>query len=253
MGEEHVVEGVPCRVSDRTGDVEHRRRIRIAAVEDVRARLGRDEADELADVLYRGRVEVAGSAVREHDIRAAVERPLDEEPFAGHPVAAAVDRARAHDGRGNSPVVQQDPFQLRLLRRIGLVPRLDGRLRLGNGNGKVREVVDALRFVERAPLPVGVDRGTRDGEERASIEREQLLRVRRFERDDVDDEIEAVRDGKRLIVVAVKLDEVELVERRRSISCAKRDLPLVVAQRMRDRCTDAAGSTDDERAPCDRV
>jgi hypothetical protein len=110
-----------------------------------------------------------------------------------------------------------------------------------------------LRFVERAPLPVGVDRGTRDGEERASIEREQLLRVRRLERDDVDDEIEAVRDGKRLIVVAVKLDEVELVERRRSISCAKRDLPLVVAQRMRDRCTDAAGSTDDERAPCDRV
>jgi hypothetical protein len=110
-----------------------------------------------------------------------------------------------------------------------------------------------VRFVERAPLPVGVDRGARDGDERSGIEREQPLRVRRFERNDVDDEIEAVRDGKRLIVVAVKLDEVELVERRRSISCAKRDLPLVVAERMCDRCTDAAGSTDDECAPCDRL
>jgi hypothetical protein len=43
-------------------------------------------------------------------------------------------------------------------------------------------------------LLVGVDRRRGDRDERAGLELEQLFRVRRLERNDVDDEVEAVRD-----------------------------------------------------------
>ena len=130
------------------------------------------------------------------DVRPAIECALDEEPLPPHPVARPVDRTGTDDRGRDAAVLEQDAFELCLLRRIGVVAGLDRRLRLRDRDREVGEVVDALRLVERATLRVGVDRSRGDRDKCARVEREQLLGVRGLERNDVDDEIEAVGDPK---------------------------------------------------------
>ena len=75
--------------------------------------------------------------------------------------------------------------------------------------------------------------------------------MRCLERNDVDDEVEAVGDGERAIVVSVEGDVVE-ARRRRPLGLSRdRDLP-VVRQRACDCSADVAGAAEDERALRDR-
>jgi hypothetical protein len=185
-------------------------------------------------------------------MRPAIECSLDEVPLAPHPVALTVDRARPYDRRRNAGALQQDPFELRLLRRIRVVSGLDGGLRFGNRDREFREVVDALGLVERASPRVGIDGCRRDCDERAGVELEQLVGVRRFERDDVDDEVEAVGDRQRSVLAPVERDVIEARRRRPLRLAGKRDVPTVRGEGVRDCGTDVAGATENEGAPRDR-
>src|SRR5439155_26480756 len=100
----------------------------------------------------------------------------------------------------------QYSFELRLLRRVRVVAGRNRWLRLGNRNRELGEVVDVLSLVERPALLVGVDRRGRNRDERAGLELEQPFRVRRLERNDVDDDVEAVGDGECALLVAVERD-----------------------------------------------
>ena len=99
---------------------------------------------------------------------------------------------------------------------------------------------------------VGVDRGGRDCDERSRIEFKQLPGVRRFERDDVDDEIEAVGGRKSAVLVPVERDVVEaIVNRPLGLAC-ERYVPVAGGEGMCDRGADIAGTAEDERATCYR-
>jgi hypothetical protein len=148
--------------------------------------------------------------------------------------------------------LQQDEFELRLLRRISGVAGLDGRLRLGNRDRELGKVIDALRFVERASLGVGVDGGGGDCDECADVELEQLVGMCRLERDDVDDEIEAVGDGERVWLITVERDVVEACRSRPLGLAGERDLPAVGRERVRDGGSDVAGAAENEGAGRDR-
>jgi hypothetical protein len=108
-----------------------------------------------------------------------------------------------------------------------------------------------LRLVERAALLVGVHRCARDRDDRADVEGKELLGVSGLEGNDVDEQVEAVGDGERFIVVAVERDVIEWVGRRPLVASRNGDLP-VVSQRPSDRSADVARPTDDERALRDR-
>jgi hypothetical protein len=76
--------------------------------------------------------------------------------------------------------------------------------------------------------------------------------VRRFERDDVDEEVEAVGDRDRAFLVAIERD---VFETRRSGTLGlsgERDLPAVRGKRVRDGDADVAGAAENEGAPRDR-
>jgi len=197
-------------------------------------------------------LKLPGAEVGQDDIRPAIECALDEEPLAPHPVALPVDRTRPHDRSRNTSVLQQDAFELHLLRRVRVVAGLYCRLRLRYRDRELGEVVDALRLVERTSLEVGVDRRRGDCDQRTGVELEQLHGVRCFERDHVDDDVEPVRNGQRAYLISVEHDVVEGRRRRPlGLSC-ERDLPAVVRERVRDGQTDVAGATENEGAPRDR-
>ena len=190
------------------------------------------------------------AAAREDDVRPVVERSLHEVPFASHPVTPAVDRARTDDRSRNFAVLQQDPLERDLLRRVRPVTGLDGRLGLRNRNGELGEVVDALSLVERSSLVVGVHGSARDRDQRAGVEPEQLLRMCSLEWNDVDHEVEAVRDRQGTILIAVESDVLVLLRRAppsllpASVSCqpslrsewAIAEPTLPVPPRMNARC-----------------
>jgi hypothetical protein len=121
-------------------------------------------------------------------------------------------------------------------------------LRLRNRDGELGKVVDTLSLVERAALLVGIDGRGGDRDERAGLEREQLFGVRGLERNDVDDELEAVRDGERAFLVSVEGDVFEARGRRPLGFARNGDLPAVPGQRVRDRRADVAGAAEDEGA-----
>ena len=185
-------------------------------------------------------------------MRPAVERSLHEVPFASHPVTPAVDRAGTHDRCRNVAVLQQDPLERHLLRRVRPVTGLDSRLGLRNRNGELGEVVDALGLVERPTLVVCVHGSARDRDQRAGVEPEQLLARASLEGNDVDHEVEAVRDGQGTILITVERDVLVLFSRRALALPGERQLPTVSQKRMGDGRADVAGAAEDERALCDR-
>jgi hypothetical protein len=77
--------------------------------------------------------------------------------------------------------------------------------------------------------------------------------VRRFEWDDVDDELEAVGDRERTVLVSVERDVVEVCRGRLFGLAGKRDVPVVAGERVRNRPTDVAGAAENEGAPRDRT
>jgi hypothetical protein len=76
--------------------------------------------------------------------------------------------------------------------------------------------------------------------------------MRSLEGNDVDHEVEAVRDGQGTILVTVKRDVLVLLSRRALTLAGQRQLPTVSQKRMGDRRADVAGAAEDERALCDR-
>jgi hypothetical protein len=194
---------------------------------------------------------MAGTAVRQHDVGSAIECALDEVPLASHSVAGPVDGAGPHDRGRDAAVFQQNAFELRLLRRVGVVAGRNGRLRLRNRDRELGKVVDALSLVERAALLVGVDGRRGDCNERAGLELEQLFGVRRLERNDVDDEVEAVGDGECAFLVSVECNLFEARGRRPLGFARNGGLPAVSGERVRDRRADVAGATEDEGAAGD--
>jgi hypothetical protein len=76
--------------------------------------------------------------------------------------------------------------------------------------------------------------------------------VRFFERDHVDDELEAVRDCERAVLVSVERDVLDPARRRPLALAGECQLPTVCGERVRDRRPDVAGAAEDERAACDR-
>jgi hypothetical protein len=97
-------------------------------------------------------------------------------------------------------------------------------------------------------LLVGVDGRGGDRDERAGLEREQLFGVRRLERNDVDDDVEAVRDGECALLVSVECDVFDTYGRGPLGFARNGDLPAVRRQRARDRRADVAGAAEDEGA-----
>jgi hypothetical protein len=170
-------------------------------------------------------------------------------PLAPHAVARPVDRTRPNDRGRDAAVLQQDAFELRLLRRVRVVAWRDGRLRLRNRDRELGEVVDTLGLVERAALLVGVNGRGGDCDERAGLELEQLFGVRGLKWDDVDNEVEAVGDGECAFLVSVECDVFEGCWRRPVGFARNGDLPAVRSKRVRDRCADVAGAAEDEGAP----
>jgi hypothetical protein len=69
---------------------------------------------------------------------------------------------------------------------------------------------------------------------------------------DVDHEVEAVRDGQGTILITVERDVLVLLSRRALALAGQRQLPTVSQKGMGDRGTDVAGAAEDERALCDR-
>jgi len=193
-------------------------------------------------------MEMPGTAVRQHDVRSAIERALDEVPLAPHPVARPVDGTRPNDRGRDAAVLEQNAFELRLLRRVRVVAKRNGRLRLRNRDRELGEVIDTLSLVERAALLVGVDRRGGDCDERAGLELEQLFSVRRLERNDVDDEVEAVGDGECAFLVSVECDVFEACGRRPVGFARNGDLPAVRSERVRNGRADVAGAAEDEGA-----
>jgi hypothetical protein len=76
--------------------------------------------------------------------------------------------------------------------------------------------------------------------------------VRRLERDDVDDEIEAVGSRESTGLVPVDRDVVEaFADRPLGLAC-DRYVPVVGGEGVCDCGADIAGAAEDERAPCYR-
>jgi hypothetical protein len=73
-----------------------------------------------------------------------------------------------------------------------------------------------------------------------------------LEGNDVDHEVEAVRDGQGTSLIAVERDVLVFLGRRALALACERQLPAVSQKRMRDRGADVAGAAEDERALCDR-
>jgi hypothetical protein len=73
-----------------------------------------------------------------------------------------------------------------------------------------------------------------------------------LEGNDVDHQVEGVRDGKRTILIAVERDILVLLSRRALALAGERQLPTVSQKRVGDRRADVPGAAEDERAPCDR-
>jgi hypothetical protein len=76
--------------------------------------------------------------------------------------------------------------------------------------------------------------------------------VRRFERDDVDDEIEAVGNRECTVLVPVERDVVEAFASRPLGLACERYVPVVGGEGLCDRDADIAGTAEDERATCYR-
>ena len=76
--------------------------------------------------------------------------------------------------------------------------------------------------------------------------------MRRFERDDVDDEVEAVGDRQSIVLVPVERDVVEAITNRPYGLARERYVPVAGSERMCDRGADIAGTAEDERATCYR-
>ena len=72
--------------------------------------------------------------------------------------------------------------------------------------------------------------------------------MRRFERDDVDDEIEAVGNRESAVLVPVERDVVEAIANRPLSLACERYVPAVGGEGMCDRGADIAGTAEDERA-----
>ena len=155
-GQQHRLELVLECVADRVADLERRRRIGIAGVEDAVARLRGGEPDQLGEVRHRRRVEAALAVPRERDAAAAVDGALDEEELARSLRARPVDRAGADERRRQRPG-EQRLLELRLLRRVRRVSGLGRPLGLEDRHGQLRRL--AALPVERPALVVGVDRG----------------------------------------------------------------------------------------------
>jgi hypothetical protein len=68
----------------------------------------------------------------------------------------------------------------------------------------------------------------------------------------VDHEVEAVRDGQGTVLITVERDVLVLLSRRALALAGERQLPTVSQKRMGDRRADVAGAAEDERALCDR-
>jgi hypothetical protein len=75
--------------------------------------------------------------------------------------------------------------------------------------------------------------------------------MRRFERDDVDNEVEAVGDGERAFLVSVEDDVVEARRGRPLRLTRQRYLPVSSGERASDGRADVAGATENEGAPRD--
>ena len=81
---------------------------------------------------------------------------------------------------------------------------------------------------------------------------EQLRGVRGFERNDVDDEIEAVGSRESTVLVSVERDVVEAFANRPLGLPCERYVPVAGGEGMCDRGADIAGTAEDERATCYR-
>jgi hypothetical protein len=73
-----------------------------------------------------------------------------------------------------------------------------------------------------------------------------------LEGNDVDHEVEAVRNRQGAILIAVERDVLVLLRSRALALAGERQLPAVSQKRMGDRRADVAGAAEDERALCDR-
>jgi hypothetical protein len=76
--------------------------------------------------------------------------------------------------------------------------------------------------------------------------------VRRFERDDVDDEVEAIGDRESIVLVPVERDVVEAIANRSLGLACERYVPVVGSEGICDRGADIAGTAEDECATCYR-
>jgi hypothetical protein len=94
-------------------------------------------------------------------------------------------------------------------------------------------------------LFVRIDGRARDGDDRADVEGEELLGVRRLEGNHVHEQVEAVRDRERSLFVAIEHDDLLALAR-----MERRDgyVPAVARERALDRAADAARPADDEGA-----
>jgi hypothetical protein len=76
--------------------------------------------------------------------------------------------------------------------------------------------------------------------------------VRRFERDDVDHEVEAVGGRESTVLVSVERDVVEAIGNRPLRLAGERYIPVVRGKGLCDCGADIAGTAEDERAASDR-
>ena len=76
--------------------------------------------------------------------------------------------------------------------------------------------------------------------------------MRRFERDDIDDEIEAVGNRERTVLVPIERDVVEASASGTLGLAGERYVPVVCGEGLCDRGADVAGPAEDERSACDR-
>ncbi len=237
---------------DRAGDVEHARRVGVAAVEDPPPGPLGAEPDELGEVVDRRRVEAARAPVREGDEAAPVEDPLDEVQLPRERGVRPVHRAGTDDGRPQGVPVEQGALDGDLLRRVRLVAGGDRALPLADRAGEVGEVVGPRRLVEGASLGVGVHRRARDDDDRAdaSGQGQELLRMRPLVGDRVDDDVglpDDVHEGRE---VPVDPDEVRALRDRTVRAGGEVDLPARAEQPPSDRVADLPRPADDERSPC---
>jgi hypothetical protein len=76
--------------------------------------------------------------------------------------------------------------------------------------------------------------------------------MRSLEGNDIDHQVEAIRDGQGTILITVERDVLVLLSRRARALARERQLPTVSQKRTGDRRADVAGAAEDERALCDR-